>query len=317
MTSQETDKDHNQRPAPRRRRLVPRKASPARRIRYAFETLFAFFFYGLFRIMPVAVASAVGGFVMSAMGPHMGASRMARRNLLRAFPDKSDAEREDILRGMWDNLGRVIAEYPHLRSIASRIETENPEILDALKPAQDGEKKPVIFYGAHLANWEACGILASSLGFKISLVYRKPNNPGVERLLRYARGGEAVGHIAKGAQGAREMMSALRAGEALGLLMDQKLTEGMAIPFFGQPAMTATALAQFALKLKCSVVAVQVQRLPRARFKVKLHMPAPLKDTGDHEENIRQFLTQVNSTIESWIRQRPAEWLWLHKRWPD
>lgn len=317
MTDAQKDNGLTPESAPRRRRLVPRKASPLRRARYAAETVLAFFFYGLFRILPVAAASATGGFIMSAVGPRMGASRTARRNLLRAFPEKSDAEREEILRGMWDNLGRVIGEYPHLRSIVARIETDNAAVLDGLRPATDGGKHPVIFFAAHLANWEVSGIFAAVEGFNINLVYRKPNNPGVDWLLRHARGGHSVGHISKGAAGAREMMATLRSGEALGLLMDQKLTEGIAVPFFGHPARTATAIAQFALKFKCPVIGVQVQRLPGARFKLKLHDPLPLPDTGDHDENVRQFITAINAMMEDWIRERPAEWLWLHKRWPD
>lgn len=305
--------------APRpRRRLLPRPPSRKQRLKYAFETVLAFVFYGLFRIMPVAVASAMGGFIMSRIGPRMGASRTARRNLVRAFPEKSDAEREDIVRGMWDNLGRVVAEYPHLRGIASRIEIENEEIFDLLRPrVSGGDRRPAIFFGGHLGNWEVGSIFASLRGIKIHVVYRKPNNPGVERLLRYARGGHAVGHIAKGVQGAREMLNVLRAGDALGILMDQKLTEGIPVPFFGHPAMTATAIAQFAFKFKCPVIPIQVQRLPGARFRLRLHPPMAIPQSGDRDADTLQMLTDINGYLETWIRARPAEWLWLHRRWPE
>ncbi len=304
--------------APRqRRRLLPRPPSRKARLKYAFETMLAFIFYGLFRMMPVAAASATGGFIMSRIGPRMGASRTARRNLARAFPEKTAAEREDIVRGMWDNLGRVVAEYPHLRGIASRIEVENKEIFDLLRRQAADDKRPAIFFSGHLANWEVSGIFASMQGVKIHLVYRKPNNLGVERLLRHARGGHNVGHIAKGVQGAREMFNVLRKGDALGILMDQKLTEGIPVPFFGHPAMTATAIAQFAFKFNCPVIPAQVQRLPGARFRLRLYPPMTIPRTGNRNADTLEMLTEINRYLEQWIRERPTEWLWLHRRWPE
>lgn len=319
MSQNPDTKPHTADDAPRqRRRLLPRPPSRKQRVKYAFETVLAFLFYGLFRIMPVAVASAAGGFIMSRIGPRMGASRTARRNLLRAFPEKTEAEREEIVRGMWDNLGRVVAEYPHLRGISSRIEIENKDVFDLMRPqGADGKTRPAIFFGGHLANWEVSGVFASRLGIKIHVVYRKPNNPGVERLLRYARGGHDVGHIAKGVQGAREMFNVLRKGEALGILMDQKLTEGIPVPFFGFPAMTATAIAQFAFKFNCPVIPAQVQRLPGARFRLRLHPPLGIPHTDDRDADTLAMLTDINQHLEQWIRERPAEWLWLHRRWPE
>lgn len=304
--------------APRKRTsFLVNTISPGQRIRYAIETVLAFFLYGLFRMMPVRVSSAVGGFVMSCIGPRMGASRTARRNLANAFPEKTEAEREEIVRGMWDNLGRVIGEYPHLRKIATRIEAENIDMFELAGLRPDGSQRAGIFFSGHLANWESCGIFAASRGMNINLVYRKPNNPGVEWLLRYARGGDAVGHIAKGAQGARQMMSALRAGESLGVMMDQKLSEGLPVPFFGRPAMTASAIVQFAMKFKCPVIPLQVQRLPGARFRLRFFPPIDIPDTGDRDADILQALGTINQMLEGWIRERPAEWLWLHRRWPE
>lgn len=294
-------------------RLITRK----QRLKYAFETVLAFFFYGLFSLLPVAASSALGGFIMSRIGPRMGASRTARRNLAQAFPEKTDAEREEIVRGMWDNLGRVIGEYPHLRKMVTRIDIENAEVFDLVRPQADGEKRPAIFYGGHIANWEVSGFVAGIKGIKLHVVYRKPNNPGVEHLLRYARGGRAVGHIPKGAQGARDMLAALRAGDALGILMDQKLSAGIPVPFFGRPAFTATAIAQFAFKFHCPVIPIRVIRLPGARFRLQMHPPLDIPDTGDRDADTLQMLTTINQQLEGWIRERPAEWLWLHRRWPE
>lgn len=288
----------------------PRPLDWKRRLRYALETPLAYMVYGVFAVLPVATASALGGAALSRIGPRMGASRTAHANLQMAFPEKTEAERADIVRGMWDNLGRVIAEYPHLRRMESRIEIEGIEHFNVIK------QKGGIFFGGHIANWEIYGLMALRKGLRLNLLYRKPNNPWVDNLLRHARGGDSLGHIAKGDKGAREIFTLLRRGEAVAILMDQKLSEGIPVPFFGHDALTATALAQFALKFNCPVVPAVAQRLPGARFRVTFFPPLDISPTDDREADIRRILMEVNRYLEAWIRARPAEWLWLHKRWP-
>jgi KDO2-lipid IV(A) lauroyltransferase len=299
--------------ARRRRALEPRGRRALRAFRYALETIAVYIIYGFFRLLPVVAASNTGGWILSRIGPRMGASRTALRNLAYALPEKSPQEHADILRGMWDNLGRVIAEYPHLRRIASeRVEIVGAEHFDLVRSGAGG-----IFIGGHIGNWEVGGIVAQQRGIKVNVVYRKPNNPWIDGLLRHARGGQDIGHITKGDKGAREMFTRLRAGETLGILMDQKLTEGIAVPFFGRPALTATAAAQFALKFKCPLLPIRIERLPAARFRVHIAPPLRIDGDGDRDADVLRILTQINAQLEDWIRARPSQWLWLHKRWAD
>lgn len=294
---------------PPQRKRGPRPMDWKRRLRYALETPVAYLVYGFFAVLPVAAASAAGGFILSSIGPRMGASRTARMNILQAFPEKSEEERENILRGMWDNLGRVIAEYPHLHRMESRIEVEGLENLELIK------EKGGIFFSGHISNWEIHGLMAQRRGLRTHLLYRKPNNPWVDGLLRHARGGDLVGHITKSDKGAREIFTLLRRGQAVAIMMDQKLTEGIPMPFFGRDALTASALAQFALKFGCPVVPIVAQRLPGARFRIVISPPLVITSTGARDADIRHILSDVNRQLEEWIRARPAEWLWLHKRW--
>lgn len=291
----------------------PRPLSLSRRVRYAFETLAVYIIYGFFRILPLDVASDTGGWILSRLGPRMGASRTALRNLELAFPEKTETERAEIMRGMWNNLGRVIAEYPHLRQIGQeRVEFAGVENFDLLRGERGG-----IFFGGHIANWEVGALAGRAQGLKINVVYRKPNNPWIDSLLRHARGGENMGHITKSDKGAREMFMRLRAGETLGILMDQKLSEGVPVPFFGRPALTATAAAQFMLKFECPLVPIVVERLGGARFRIHLFPPLAIEPTGDRDADVLLILNQVNTFLENCIRARPSQWLWLHKRWVD
>jgi len=277
-----------------------------RRLRYALETVFAYIAYFFFSLLPLDVASDFGGWIGRRIGHFLPSSDVARCNLAAAFPVKSAAELEDIVLGMWDNLGRVFAEYAHLRRIWERVELVGEEHL--IKARDSG--KPSIFFAAHIANWEICPISTKKIGFDIYTVYRRPNNPGVDGLLSRARGAGAAGLIAKGAGGAREMLSVLKKNGALGILMDQKLGEGV-------DAMTASAIALFALRFECPVYPVRLERLKGAKFRETVYPALDIPRSGDMEQDIYLLLIEINRQLENWIRERPEQWLWIHHRWPE
>jgi KDO2-lipid IV(A) lauroyltransferase len=284
-----------------------------RKCRYALETAAAYIVYGLFRLLPVETSSNLGGFIMRWIGPHMGITRTALRNLDLAFPEKTAAEQRAIVMEMWDNLGRVIGEYPHLRRIAPRVEVVGGEHLDAVQASGAA----ALFFSAHLSNWEVGALVARRHGVDITLVYRRPNNPWVDGLLRHARDSGGAGHVAKGKGAARDILSILKTGGTVGMLMDQKMNEGLPIPFFGRDAMTAPALALFALARGCPVHPWRAERTGPAKFRVTIFPPLAIRDTGDKDADVRRILEQVNAEMEGWIRARPGEWLWIHRRWPQ
>lgn len=284
-----------------------------RQARYALETVFVCVAYGFFWLLPLETASNIGGWVGRHLGPRLPSSDVARRNLAAAFPDKTPEAREKIVVGMWDNLGRIMAEYPHLPRIWKNISSEGDEYTRAARDSG----KPVIICTGHLGNWEIIPVYTKNNGLNMCPVYRKPNNPGVARLLHYARGASAATLIAKGAGGAREMLSVLKKNGCLGILNDQKLNEGMPIPFFGRDAMTAPAVARFALHFKCPIYLLRVERLEGAHFKVTVYPPMAVSRPGNDEQNMRATLTEINRVMEGWIRERPEQWLWTHRRWPD
>ena len=174
-------------------------------------------------------------------------------------------------------------------------------------------------FSGHLANWEIGLPVAASLGLAVSWFYRAASNPAadaaIQSMRREAMGAE-VPMFAKGSTGAREAFAHLRRGGVLGMLVDQKLNEGLAVPFFGRPAMTTPALAQFALRFRCPVIPVYLVRLAPARFRVICEPPMTLPDTNDRAADVYALTLAMNATLERWIRERPECWLWLHRRWP-
>ena len=273
--------------------------------------------FGALGLLPMDLASALGGKVARRIGPHLGISKRARINLTRAFPEKNPAEIERILAGMWDNLGRVAAEYPHLHKILvfdprGRVQTHGLEHVDRAVAAG---RRMIIFSG-HVANWEIAALAAVQYGITVTQIYRAPNNPLVDRLIARCRG-DTGEYIPKGATAARRAFAALYRGEHLTMLADQKLNEGIPVPFFGRPAMTATALALLALRFQCDVLPARVERLGGTRFRLTVFPPLPLPKTGSHSADIAELTAAVTAVLELWIRDRPDEWLWVHRRWPD
>ena len=153
------------------------------------------------------------------------------------------------------------------------------------------------------------------LGFESNTFYRAPNNPLLLKLFTTRKIRGEV--IPKGAPGAKRAFTLLRRGENLGILVDQKLNDGIPVPFFGRDAMTSTVLAEFGLRFDAPMVPVQCVRLPGAKFKLIFHPPLSVSKTDDKKVDVKTIMTAVNVLMENWIRDTPGQWLWLHKRWPD
>ena len=290
------------------------RLSPGKAVRYAAETAGVLAAYAIFRALPIDWASGLGGFLGRTIGPRLGLSRRARRNLALAMPELSEAEIERIVAGMWDNLGRVAGETPHVPRLDPLDGSGRIEII-GMEHAEEGLRAgAAIVFSGHLANWELLPATAYRLGFRLELIYRAANNPWIDQLVQNTRLGDMS---PKGAQGARSAVSALKSRRPLGLLVDQKMNDGIAAPFFGRPAMTAPALVDLARKFKAPCYPVRLERLKGARFRITV-LPAMRFEAGpDRHADLAAGMARVNAVLESWIRDKPEQWLWLHRRWPE
>ena len=285
-----------------------------RRIGYPVEAALVYGVCWLFRVLPLDRASALGGWIGRAVGPWLPNSARARRNLTRAFPEKGRAEIDAIVRGMWDNLGRTIAEYPHLEQIGrERTEVVGVEYVDALR--EDG--KAGILVSGHLANWEVQSVAARMHGLDLGVVYRAPNNPIVGDLLVKLRGAATGTQIPKGPEGARILLRYLTKGGHVGMLIDQKMNDGIPVPFFGRDAMTAPAAAVLGMKMQLPLCPARTERLEGAHFRITVLPPEEYPTSGDRNADARILMERLNRLLEDWIRDKPAQWLWIHRRWPD
>ncbi len=298
---------------------MPKLPKPLNRyLFHPLEAAAALMVYSLMRVLPIDMASALGGWLGRTVGPHIPVSARAVKNLSAAFPEKSPAEIAAIVRAMWDNLGRMAAEYPHLGEInvydpEGRVEVSGAEYADLLR--DDG--RGGIFFSGHIANWEIVSLGATQRGLPLDRVYREANNRLVEWLYQHGRAAVEGALIPKGPAGARGLLSSLKNNRHIAMMVDQKMNDGIPVPFFGRDVMTAPALAELALRYDCPVVPARVKRLKGAHFKILIYPPMKLVKTGDHQADVAANMAQVNAILEQWIRDTPEQWLWLHNRWPD
>ncbi len=285
--------------------------------RYPFEFVGMVFFCIVFRLLPLDWASGIGGFLGRKVGPHLKVSWVARYNLMKVFPEKSVAEIDAIVVGMWDNLVRTFVEYPHLRRLCSHYD-DRIEFVDYEKSVQmrdDG--KAGILFSAHIGNWEIASVLGCKLNMPLHRVYRKANNPYVEWAFRYFRLKIKGDLVQKGTSGFRQIVSEMRKGGHFALLIDQKMNEGIWVDFFGFPVKTTPSLARLVLKYDYPALPMRCERLDGAHFRLTPEPLLTIEKTGDTDKDVHAYMTKANKIVENWIRMKPEQWLWVHKRWPD
>jgi Kdo2-lipid IVA lauroyltransferase/acyltransferase len=256
-------------------------------------------------------ASTIGGLMARSVGPYLSAHKTARENLKIVFPKLSRNEQNKLLDKMWDHLGRVAAELSYLQNeaIVKRIKINGVENLPA-------HGKPAFMFSGHIGNWELLSCVSQTGGRAITGVYREANNPIVDDIITKIRAPRYVNLIPKGTQGAVKIARSIKNNEAIALLVDQKMNDGIPIPFFGRDAMTASAIAELALRYDAPIIPARVMRTKGANFEGTIYPALSYQKSGDKEKDVYNIMLAINQTLESWIRESPEQWFWVHKRWP-
>lgn len=275
----------------------------------------------LFKALPPAAASNLAGAIARTIGPWLKPSRIAEQNLAAALPTLSEADRRRIVGEVWDTMGRNAGEMVHLGALVESVSGPGFVVtgFEENWAASLATPGPSIVMTAHYGNWEVIPRILRARGINHGFIYRAAGNPLVDDIIQDIRRrnlGADVPMFAKGGTGARRAYAFMAKGGQVGMLTDQKLDNGIAVPFFGRPAMTAPAMATFALKFRCPVLPVRVLRRAPARLELICEPPMTLPDTGNREADIASLTLAMNQQLERWITAEPGAWLWLHRRWP-
>jgi Kdo2-lipid IVA lauroyltransferase/acyltransferase len=262
------------------------------------------------------------GRLMARLGPHLREHRVGRANLAAAYPDKSPAEIEEILRGVWTNLGQVVAEYPHLDrmwdyNVASRSGTriENwDEAIDRLLRLREAGK-PVLVFAAHLGNWELPALAAAAVGVRAAVLYRAPNIGDVAAAVRDIRAQGMGELIPTGITAAARCAAAIERGTSVAMLVDQHFSRGVEVEFFGRRCLANSLIARLARQYECPIHGTRVIRTPGHRFRIDLTEPITPPRAADGRIDLKGCMQVITSVVERWVREYPEQWLWLHRRW--
>ena len=278
--------------------------------------------YGLIRIfaalcasLPVDTASCMGGWIARKIGPKTGIHRTARAQIRMIFPDITDTDIDHHITDMWDNLGRTMAEYPHLKKISeTRVTIDDPA---GVLSNPDLHARPAIFIAGHFANWEICGpALYTKTGIALNLVYRPANNTRVDSLMTRLRSLNGIlPTLAKSRGGMRAILDGLSANQKIGLLIDQKYTEGINVDFFGVQASATTIYAQLGHRFHAPVYPVQVVRDHGARFRIIIHPALAIAAPDGTPRPLPDVVNNAHEMMFDWVRTHPGQWLWVHQRW--
>jgi KDO2-lipid IV(A) lauroyltransferase len=274
------------------------------------------------RTDPDRMADFAGRF-MQKVGPWLPEHRIGRANLAAAFPEKSPAEIETILAGVWDNLGRVAAEFAHLdrlrlpdfeRPGETDITFDQQTINRFLAVRDSG--RPTLLFASHLANWELPALVGTHFGLDTWVLYRPPSIRAISDAVVKIRAGCMGTLVASGFDAPIRLAGALQRGSHVGMLVDQYDIRGIDVTFFGRVCKVSPFLGQLARHFECPIRGTRIIRLPdRNSFRVELTEEiAPPRDAKGRID-VPGTMQAITTVIEGWVREHPEQWLWLHRRW--
>jgi Kdo2-lipid IVA lauroyltransferase/acyltransferase len=260
---------------------------------------------------------------MRRLGPRLPEHRIGRANLAVAFPDKPPAEIEQILAGVWDNLGRYAVEFAQI-DLLTNADPSRPED-DVVADAATSERfhrlrhdgKPALIFAAHLANWELPALVAARHGLDTAVLFRPPNIRAVSDAVLKIRAGAMGTLVATGLDAPVKLLHMLEAGRHVAMLADQHFVKGVDVTFFGRPAKANPLIAQLARHVDCPIHGVRIVRRAddRNRFMIEMTEAVAPKHDAQGRVDIQATMQVITAVIEGWVREHPEQWLWLHRRW--
>ena len=272
----------------------------------------------IFRIIGLSNASYLGSIMGRVIGPLFRSKNIIKQNIKNGLGEVDKKRETEIINGMWSNIGRTFAEYVFLKDFKfnktnfDHIKINGTNYLNEIK----NNNEPAIFYSGHFANFELMAMELDKFGIKCAAIYRPLNNFFLNPVLEYLRMKYICpNQIPKGRMGIREIISKVKDGYSIALMVDQRVSEGPRTLFFNKPAHTTTIPAQLALKYNCKLVPISLERKEGPNFEMTIHEPYKIEKTGNDEEDTKNITLKINQIIEKMIISNPKQWIWSHNRW--
>jgi len=282
-------------------------------LKYFFQFIIIYIFFLICKIIGYKNSSDLGSLVGGFFGPFFRSKKVIDKNLKISFPQITNNEKETIIKNMWKNYGRILADYMFIENFRKQkfnnyIQLENKEILTKIK----SYNKPVVFISGHFNNFELLAMKLEMSGINLSTIYRPLNNIFLNKVMMKIRTKYICkNQIPKGLSGLKESLNLFKNNSSLALMIDQRVSEGENIKLFNHQALTTTIPAQFVKKFKCLVVPVYIERIKKYYFKLKIEEPLKF----DENLSINQITQELNHWLEKKIKHNPNQWIWTHNRW--
>ena len=287
-------------------------------IRYFLEFILVIFFFLIFKIIGLKLSSKLGEIIGRYFGPLFRKKAIAKKNILIAFPNINETSIDQIIDNMWRNIGGIFGEYIHINKFSILDEGKNKIVFTNKSNLQilKNNKKPIVFFSGHFANFELMAKCLRELEFNIGAIYRPLNNIFLNPIMEFIRKKYICSiQIEKGSAGTKKLIKHISANNPLALMIDQRLSSSIRVPFFNQPATTTTTPAQLSIKYDALLVPVFLKRLKKTYYEFFIEEPLVVKKTNNYENDIFNITEIMNKKIEEFIKVNPANWLWSHDRW--
>ena len=282
-------------------------------IKYFIQFILIIISFVIFKILGPKLSSNLSGKIFEVIGPFFRSKRTINSNIKRGIANISDQNLKKITNQMWNNYGRLFAEYMYIKEfrngkLSNKIQIQGQEILDEIKKSN----KQVIFISGHFSNFELMAMHLEKTGIKLSAIYRPLNNIFLNKIMeRIRRKYICKNQIKKGIGGLKKLISLKKDNYSTALMIDQRVSEGVLCNLFNHDALTTTIPAQLVRKFNIPVVPVYIERIENLNFKISIKDPINFSK----EESIENITLKLNQILETMILKKPEQWIWSHNRW--
>ncbi len=280
---------------------------------YLLQSIIIYIFFLISKIIGLKLSRLIFSKIFVIFGNLFRSKKIVSENLKKIIPSINNQKHEDIINKMWSNYGKTFIEYIYLnkfRKSNQHILIQNKNILDEIKK----RKKPTIFISGHFANYELMSMELSKAGVSLATIYRPLNNFFLNPFMEYLRKKFVCkNQIKKGVPGVKEAINFIKKNYNIALMVDQRVSEGIKVPFFNYEAFTTSLPAQLAIKYDCSIVPIYISRNSNDNFEMELFKP--IEFTEEEKNNKFLISKKINSILEKFILKDPSQWILTHNRW--
>ena len=282
-------------------------------LKYFFQFVIIISFFLIFKLVGLRIAISISSIFVKFIGPLFRSKKIIESNLHKAIPNLDNKKIKSIIKNMWGNYGKILAEYIFIENfrktnLKDKIYIEGQEILEDIKK----KKEPVIFISGHFNNFELMAMHIEKSGIELAAIYRPLNNKFLNYIMEGIRKKYICkNQIKKGISGTKQLLSFFKKNTSIALMIDQRVSEGIKSNFFNHKAYTTTIPAQFVKKFNCKIVPIYIERTDNSNFKLTVYHPIKYGS----EESVETITLKLNSIIEKMILKNPEQWIWSHNRW--